>query len=320
LTAGHALLSGNLRVYAEMPEAQMGPLALVMVAGLPRWALVGLLAVGLPLLLRLIVAPLVVDRRSTLLAMLGVLPVLYPWAMMGITGHADDALVFLGAAGVLWRLRQDRDGAVCFSFVIAFAGKPTAILLLPLLFIRSPRLAAAGLALGGALWAPFALADFKGFLVAGAGITTVWSDGLPGLLGYSMGSAYPVWDRPLQLVGGLALCWYVARRRTPAGAVLAAFAFRALLEPTPLPAYSVILVLVALVVDLQRHQSLVLTAAAFLTWWVSHAYLYPHLVAAVRTPLLMLLVVSQLGPRLSRRVAPEKLPAKQANAGHVPLP
>ena len=51
-------------------------------------------------------------------------------------------------------------------------------------------------------------------------------------------AAYPLWVRPTQFVGGLLLCWLVARRWSMSAAVVVVLAFRAALEPAPWPSYS----------------------------------------------------------------------------------
>jgi hypothetical protein len=309
-SAGRALLSGDLRVYAHWPEAQMGPLALLLAGALPRWLFVGLVSAFFPALLHWVVLPHVRDRGTAEVAAIGVLVAVLPWCVLALAGHADDPLVYVGAAGVVAGLRSDRPGLAGLAFVVALVGKPTAVVLLPLLWVRSPRLALGALAAAALVWAPFVLADVHGFLRAGAGITPVWAGGVPALLGEPVDSAYPAWVRPAQLVGGLLLCWLLARRGAWTAAVLAAFAWRALLEPAPLASYSIPLVLFALALDVERRRSLATVALGLASWVVCYLTEQQQVVALLRTPLLLVLLVVAVASGRRTPVSPSDAPVR----------
>ena len=149
-------------------------------------------------------------------------------------------------------LKLDREAWVVAAFVVAIIAKPTAILFLPLAFIHSRRVGILATFGGGLLWAPFILVNVSGFLAAGRGQGELWPYSVPALLGSVPHMGIPEWLRPVQLVGGVAICWFLARWRGPAAAVAGAFAFRVLLEPGTWNYYSTSVVAVAILLDLHR--------------------------------------------------------------------
>ena len=60
-----------------------------------------------------------------------------PWAQLAWKGHADDALVLVGAAVMVTALTAKRHRWLLPGWVIAVAGKPTALALAPLLLASS---------------------------------------------------------------------------------------------------------------------------------------------------------------------------------------
>lgn len=280
-TAGAALLHGDLAVYAHHPDAQMGPLALVLAGGLPRLAFVLVVCALLPVFLALAVRLGVTSRQATI----GGVLLAAPWGHLAATGHADDPLVLLGAAAVLVGLRERSDLWVLGGFVLAMAGKPTAVLLLGLVVLAGWRPLVVGVAAAGAVWAPLVVADVRGFLSAGQGIALVqpWSG--PDLLGAAAGESFPVWVRPVQLIGCLGLAFAVGRWRGPAAGLVVAVAFRVALEPGAWPSYCASLVAVAVLVQHRWQPAIV--GAATAAWGVS--WLFP--LDATSGTIRMLLVV-----------------------------
>jgi peptidoglycan hydrolase-like protein with peptidoglycan-binding domain len=271
--AAQVLLSGDgLRVYAEAPLAQMGPLALAL-APLPHAAYNVVVALLVLPFLVLAARPLLEDdvqpsRRITWL--LATTLLIAPWAQLAWKGHGDDALVLLGAAVMLTALAARRTIWVLAGWFVAVAGKPTALALAPLL-LATPATLWLGPVLAAMVWLPFFIADPGAMARAGQGVMAVVpGDGLS-YLGVRTGRP-PAWVRPLQL----AVAWVGTLlghlRARPAAGLLAGLALRAALEPNPAPAYSISLVAIALFVDAGRRLP-VATGLAALGFWTSQMVL-----------------------------------------------
>jgi hypothetical protein len=249
--AGRTLLSADgLSVYARHPRAQMGPLALL-AAQLPHRVYVPVIAatVGLFLAWALDAAlPGTRSLRQYAVAVACSLLLIVPWSQLAWKGHADDALVLLGAAWCLRALRLGRTRSAVVGFAVAVASKPTGVVLLPLLLSSVPAATAAA-AITAAVWLPFLVADPHALLHAGHGVMTVAHGSFPAMLGYPVGAAPPWWVRVGQLGLGLAAVAWGTRVGKPALGVLFAFAIRAALDPDPAPAYCIGLVGLALIPD-----------------------------------------------------------------------
>lgn len=264
--AGRQLLSGHLDVYAHMPEAQMGPLALLIAGGLSTGAYIVVLSLALYPLLYLGFTALRVTPTVPQIA--GAALVGAVWHRFPITGHADDVLVLAGAVMLMLAKREGLPSLAAVAFVVSIAGKPTAVLLLPLVWLVSRRAALWAVAGAAVVWLPFALADVRGFLDAGGGVAPVWPYSLPGLLGAEAGSPYPWWVRPAQLVVGLAVCWVVARRAGFVAAFAAVLATRAFFEPGTYPLYWQSIIVAAFLVDLNARWRVPWTTVAALGGWL----------------------------------------------------
>lgn len=262
--AGRELLSGSaLSTYADHPEAQMGPLALVL-AQLPRPVYVVAVSAAVALMLAFI-ATAVGRPRSTYArvnAVLGCAAIAWAWPALAWKGHADDALVLLGCGWLLAGLAAGRPRReLVAAGALALLGKPTAVVLVPLLLVDVP--AAGGFVLAGAvIYGPFALAHAAAMAGAGRGIMPVAHGSLPELMGYRSGHKIPAWLRPAQLALGLAATTWGHLRDAPARGLLLAFTLRALLETNPAPAYSIPLVVLALPVDMHQRWPVLLALAA----------------------------------------------------------
>jgi hypothetical protein len=274
--AAHTLTSSRaLDTYSLHPRAQMGPAALLL-ALLPHDLYVVLVALlAFPVLLcSILAAPHDVagsPRRWLTPAVAGA-AVIVPWSQLAWKGHADDALVLLGAALMLYAYRARRPWLNLSGLLIAMAGKPTALVLLPLLGLGGSAVLAAGFAGTAVIWGPFLLADPHGLLAAGRGVMPVGHGSAPNLLGYRPGSPIPTWVRPLQLGAGLLAAAWGRVRNLPAEGVVIALAVRALLDTNPAPAYSIPLVVLAVFCDLQRTWPL-LTVLASVGFWLSQPVL-----------------------------------------------
>lgn len=271
--AADVLLSGHgLLVYSIVPTAQMGPLAIVLVS-LPHAAYNIVVALLVLPFLMLAARPLVgpgVARSRRALWMVASTALVAPWAQLAWKGHADDALVLLGAAVVLTALAARRSGWVVAGWAVAVAGKPTALALAPLL-LAAPRAAVLAGLVTTVIWMPFFLAAPLDLLRAGQGVMAVVPGDALSYLGVGHGRP-PAWVRPVQLVlSWLGSLWGHLRER-PAAGLLCGLAARAVLEPNPAPAYSIALVAVALVVDADRRLP-VATALAAVGFWTSQMVL-----------------------------------------------
>jgi hypothetical protein len=306
--AGDLMLSDGFTVYARSPEAQMGPAALLLAATVPAWAYAPL--VGSLLLPFLFVVMATAVRKPGPAVLAGAMTLALPWAALGVQGHGDDALLLLGIAVAVHGQTRRSDLLTSGGLVLAVAAKPLALMFLPLLLLRSPRSAALGVAGTVLVWAPFVLADPVGFLAAGEG----YSDILPGsalaLAGMEPMSGFPPWVRPAQLGAGLALCWWVARSRGWAAAVLAVFVVRTLLEPATWNYYSTTLIAAAFMVEVRGgRQALALTVPALATFVTSAAYFEP-MPAAVG-----LLRLALLGGLLAGALLPPPKAGRSAELG-----
>jgi hypothetical protein len=250
--AGRFLLAGHLDVFARMPEVQMGPLSLTLAGLLSGPVYMVSVCAMLPLLLWLISMPFPPGRGTYGRLLLGGMLLSWPWAAYAVQGHGDDAIVMLGVVAMVTSLHRQRNVGVVAGFLLAIAAKPTAILFLPLTFLTNRRAGVLATIGAGAIWAPFVLADPSGFLAAGSGKGDLWPNSLIDFVGGQPHTGFPVWVRPVQLVGGLALCWVLARRDGPAAAVAGVLAFRILLEPGTWNYYSTAIIVAGLMLDLHR--------------------------------------------------------------------
>lgn len=309
-SAGRALLAGDVAVYGDHPAAQVGPLALVLSA-LPRPLFVTLVCtmlLGVTLAARRLGVPQEVILLGGSVA--GVV-----WGLFAIGGHADDQLVVLGAALMAVGIAEDRKGMVGWGFLLALAGKPTGVVLAPLLLAAGWPTLLAAVAGAAVLWAPFVFIDLDGFLRAGRGIVVVEPWSTPFMLGEPAGAAFPEWVRPAQLLGGLVLCAVVARRNGPVAAVIAALAFRALLEPGAWPSYSNALIVLAVLLPARRRPLMGLAVGSWLAGWLLIATPGP-VTGALHSGLLVGLVAAAAGlQHPGRPPADSGAPATPVRAG-----
>lgn len=309
--AGNYLLEGNLDVYAEQPGAQMGPLAFLLAALLPRWLyspfVIGLLVVFLLLLVR--ARP---DYRVGRAFLAGAMLLAWPWAALGVQGHGDDAIVLVGLAVMVFSQARGHAPGPVAGFLLAVAAKPTAVLFLPLLLLQSRRALAAGMLGGAVIWAPFVLIDPAGFLAATRGHSDVLAGSLQALMGIEPMSGYPWWVRPAQFGLGLAACWWIGARSGWAAGILAAVTLRTLLEPAPWNYYSASLIAVALMYELSRRARLpVVSTLAFTTYLLANPYFkpMPDWVGFLRIAAMVAILVAVVVPALRRRQASDRVTA-----------
>jgi len=250
VTGARYLLSGHLSVYADMPKVQMGPLALLLAGALPGPIYLAAVCSLLSLMLWMVTLAHPRTRSTYVSTLSGGVLLAWPWAAFAVQGHGDDALVLIGVVAMVLGYKSNREAWVIAGFLVAITAKPTAVLFLPLVFLASRRAGIVAVFGAGLLWAPFILADVPGFIAAGRGQGDLWPYSLPELLGGEPHSGFPAWVRPVQLVGGAAVCFLLARRKGVAAAVAGVFAFRVLLEPATWNYYSASVIAAAILLDL----------------------------------------------------------------------
>jgi hypothetical protein len=250
-----------------MPQAQMGPLSLVVAGLLPHPLYVVVLCALFPVFIWMIhrAAP----GRIGVWHVAGAVLVGYPWHRFAITGHLDDALVLIAALGLVDAKRRRSPWSACGWFVLGLAAKPTAVMFLPLVFLVSRRAGLVAIAGAGLVYLPFVAVDVPGFLHAGRGVIHVMPYSVPAMLGEPVGEAYPFWIRPAQLVGSLFLCWLLARRGAAMASVVAAYTWRTIPEPGMFAAYCTSVMGACLGLDVLRRRVPWMTELAMLAWLAS---------------------------------------------------
>jgi hypothetical protein len=262
VTGADGLFHGaGLRVYAEDPTLQIGPLAFVVTALLRVLAPghdIGAAQVVMTAAMGVVLWALTasVPRRERALAVLAGGLVLAPaWTTLSVRWtHLDDVLALTAIAVVVWAVRAEggRPVVAAVAMALAAAAKPWAVVAGPLLLVlphrvrwRSVGYAVAGIA---AAWLPFLMAD-SGTLDAFRPKVRVGDSSVLWWLGYH-GTYLPAWDRLAQLVGAPLLALAAVWRRRWAGALLAGIAVRLVLDPQNLGYYAAGAVMAALVLDL----------------------------------------------------------------------
>jgi hypothetical protein len=234
-------------VYAQVPDLQFGPLALVLGLALPGLALpaavLGCLTFSLWLVDR--------ERPSRLMLFAGLL-VAVAWSFLVATGHLDDALAvaLLAAAAALRR----RTRLATVLIVLAAAAKPWALCMAPVLATSGLVWAAVAVVGAALVYLPFAL----GGGLSSAVTFHVAPDTLLGLLSVDPS---PSWWRFAQL-GAMAVAAALLARRGWWPVVVAVVAVKITLDPGSWP-YSVgPLAVAALACDIANRREVPVTVLA----------------------------------------------------------
>jgi hypothetical protein len=259
-------LPGGMHVYANYPQLQIGPVALLLAAAVaPFGATGGWLIAALSMTLAgLVVLYLVehvartvrpdVDATSSAVTMLvGGGSFVVSWELLAVYyGHLDDvlALLLLACALVAVAHRSPILAGLCIG--LAADAKPWALACAALLLVfplrQSWRAGMVAAAVIGLAWLPFVLADPHTLGVAAFTIPNVPASGLHAL-GVTT-PATPSWDRAAQLgIGCLLGAVAVARRRWEAVIALG-LGVRIALDPSVYAYYTAGLALGLLVWDL----------------------------------------------------------------------
>lgn len=266
---GTALLSSDeagagLHLYATHPQLQIGPLAFLAATplnGLAFWLSGGIAAVTIAaaapaMLLSLSHLPgLTISNRQRGLAAAVLMPV---WAELAVHyTHLDDALALVLLVAAIHAVARSRPLSAALLLAASAGAKPWALAFVPLLLalprMRWRRSAAAWLAAVVAAWLPFVLADPRTLHAGGFSIPNVASSSLRAL-GVTATST-PSWDRPVQLLLGVALGAVAVRRGRWLVVPAVVLAVRVLLDPGAYPYYTAGLVLATVVVDVGWRQT-----------------------------------------------------------------
>jgi hypothetical protein len=262
----------GVKVYSLYPQAQMGPLALLL-ATLPRMLYMLLVSGSVVIPLACVALSLGVhdpwsSRNQMKTAWLcgGLLAI--PWSELAWKGHADDALVLCGGSVLLVSIQQRRALSALGAYALSLLGKPTAVVFAPLFLTFSPFMLLCSMGVLAGIWGPFLALDAGGLVHAGRGVMPVGRGSLPDYLGLSTDAPTPRWLRPAQGVAGLCASAWGSLRNCPLEGLALAFAVRALLDTNPAPAYSIPLVLLGILPDIRREFPS-LTVLSFASWSIS---------------------------------------------------
>ena len=255
----------GLRLYADHPELQFGPV--VVLAALPL-TLPGsdvgeLAAMALASALAVVVVRLLYDAIGLLHpgaaaprwweAAVGGAVLVVTWGDVAVrTAHVDDAIALAATVAAVHALGCGRAGRATALLTLAAAAKPWAVVFVPLLWLFPGRsgwarpVVAAGAAV--ATWVPFVIAAPETLDAADFGITNDPTSVLRAL-GFDAATT-PGWVRPVQLVGGLLAVGLVVLVGRWPGAILAGISWRLLFDPGAHRYYTVGFVIGALVLEL----------------------------------------------------------------------
>src|SRR5664279_3979672 len=264
VATGAALLTSRgagtgLHLYAAHPQLQIGPLTFLAAAplsGLPAWlsgsvAAVVIAATGPAMLLSLSHLPhLTITDRQRGLAAAVLLPV---WAELAVHyTHLDDALALVLLLAGMHAVARCRTIPAALLLAASADAKPWALAFVPLLLVlprdRWHRAVLVWLVAVAAAWLPFALADSLTLHAGGFSIPNVASSSLRAM-GVTAAST-PSWDRPVQLLLGIALGAVAVHRGRWLVVPAVVLATRMLLDPGAYPYYTAGLVLATVIVDL----------------------------------------------------------------------
>ena len=262
-TTGAGLLSSHdpgagLHLYATHPQLQIGPLTFLAATplnGLPAWlsgavASAVIAATGPAMLMSLSRLPqLTITNRQRGLAAAVLLPV---WAELAVHyTHLDDALALVLLMAAMHALARCRPIPAALLLAASADAKPWALAFVPLLLVlprdRWWRAVMVWMAAMAAAWLPFVLADP---LTLQAGRFSIPNDASSSLraLGITATST-PAWDRPLQLLLGVALGTLAVRRGRWLVVPAVVLSVRMLLDPGAYSYYTSGLLLATVVVD-----------------------------------------------------------------------
>jgi hypothetical protein len=348
LTGGHQ--AGGLHLYARDPSIQIGPLTLGVVRFIElfagRHAAMAVALIGTALLLPALAGleravrftTDVAGRRAALLTLIGGLFVVPAWLQATVVyAHPDDVLVAVFTVGALVAVARRRPALLGLMVALAIAAKPTALVLVPLVFVfsgRSRATAASFAALGLAAWLPFVVAD-RATLLASHPQTLVQPHSGLSLFGLA-GTPAPTVLRLAQFALPLVIGWLVVRRGQWAAVPLIGYGLRVAIDPGDFAYYAVGVLVAALAWELLRDEPERFTRWAwYIPWTVIAAsialsapagfgrFVHPHMPSTAQivlrlfVPLLVVGYAVWVSPDRGRRVpCAEPLAADRQRPGH----
>ncbi len=248
-----------LRIFAERPGIQSGPVNLVAVRLLYGW---GPNALTLIVIALALVTLWCVDRFSSAAGhpfcfMIGGSILMWWWPFLKVMGHLDDAIVITIAAAAMLLVQRGRRVPAAVLIGVALLTKPWVVLLVPVTWIpgerrwrgwRHPALSVGVAAIG---WTPFVLADPAGTM---AGVRPqVWlaRDGVLRTFWEDQAHAPTSLLRILQLVLATAVVMIAVKRRRWSAVILGGLGVRLMLDPATWNYYTVGLLLGTLLWDVR---------------------------------------------------------------------
>ena len=263
LTGGQA--AGGLHLYARDPSIQIGPLTLGAVRFIElfagRHAALAVALIGTALLLPALAGLERAVRfttdaarhRAAKLTLIGGLFIVPAWLQATVVyAHPDDVLVAVFTVGALVAVARRRP-LLGLMIALAIAAKPTAVVLVPLVFVfsgRSRATAGSLAALGFGAWLPFVIAD-RATLLASHPQTLVQPHSGLSLFGLA-GTPAPTVLRLAQFGLPLVIGWLVVRRGQWAAVPLIGYGLRVAIDPGDFAYYAVGVLVAALAWHLLR--------------------------------------------------------------------
>jgi hypothetical protein len=239
---------GRLGVYANHPEYQFGPLAILIAspfaflpdaidehAAMAFGSALGVLAVAAIADMTRRVDPIAGHRVSLAHGAVGFAALTLVWSDISVrTAHIDDAVVLAATAGALAATMRRMPWIAAGLLSVAAATKPWGFMFAPLVFALPRPHAMARLATVGAVvaltWLPFVVAEPETL----GGVRAFKLDVEPSSSLRTLGvdeALMPGWVRPTQLAAGFAVALLLVRRGRWPAVVMAAIAVRLLLDP-----------------------------------------------------------------------------------------
>jgi hypothetical protein len=262
--------SSGLHLYARQPEVQIGPPPLAVVAAfqwLPPAAVAAIFVAIMALCGVLVVwcAERIARQftgadprriaQGTLVA--GVVVVALWSREAAAWQHLDDVMAITASALALMLIvRQQHWWLASVLIGLGVASKPWAIILTPMLLglprVRRAPAALITVAVAGACWAPFILADRGTISALGQLRLFVSPTSTLTAFGVHAATIAPDWVRPLQLAGGFLLMWWLARTGRWTAVLYLGLLFRVVTDPQAMAYYGVGPLVGALIWELSR--------------------------------------------------------------------